>query len=182
MNIVVYCGSTPVDNQAYIQAARDLGAWIAQEGHTLVWGGCKTGLMGEVADAAVANQGRVIGVLPDVESIRQRMYPHMTEVVFTTTMAQRKSTMIEMADAFVALPGGVGTLDEISDIFALIRLGIVTQPVVMVNAQGFYEPLRAQFDCMVQAGYMNPGDPQGVLFSDDIREISAHIMASCCSN
>ena len=105
MNIAVYCGSASGNRPSFTEGAKALGSWIAQNGHTLVYGGSRTGLMGATADAVLAGGGKVIGVIPDVKLIQERRHPGLTECIETKDMAERKQKMIELADAYVALPG-----------------------------------------------------------------------------
>ena len=124
MNITVYCGSNFGDNPHFEEAAHDLGAWIARAGHTLVYGGSSVGLMGAVSRAAIEGGAPVIGVEPEF-FIEAGVAQHdLTELIVVETMGERKSKMIELGDAFVALPGGVGTLEEISEIFTRVRLAV----------------------------------------------------------
>ena len=122
MNITVYCGSNFGDNPHFEEAARNLGAWIARAGHALVYGGSSVGLMGAVSRAAIEGGAPVIGVEPAF-FIEAGVAQHdLTELIVCDTMGERKAKMIELGDAFVALPGGVGTLEEISEIFTRVRL------------------------------------------------------------
>lgn len=175
MNIAVYCGSSPAANPTHNEAARTLGTWIGRNGHTLVYGGCNAGLMGIVADAALAAGAPVIGVLPDIPTIQKKRHPGLTEYRYVESMGQRKDTMIELADAFVALPGGLGTIDEISDILALIRLNIITSGCVFVDTDGFYQPFAQLMGNMIQAGYMSDNDLEQILVSEDMEQIAAFL-------
>ena len=175
MNIVVYCGSTLGNNEKFAEGAKLLGEWIAAHGHTLVYGGAKGGLMGLVADAVLGNGGEVIGVLPNVESIQKRRHPSLTQYIDTKDMAERKAKMIELADAYVALPGGPGTLDEITDVISLARLGIDTNPCVLYDIDGYYQTLGQFFDQMVATEFTNTEDFKHVLVSEDLEEIGAFL-------
>lgn len=171
MNIVVYCGSSSGAEEDFIKSAKELGAWIGKNGHTLVYGGSNTGLMGAVADAVLEAGGHVIGVIPDVALIRARKHTGLTQYIETRTMAERKSKMIELGDAFVALPGGIGTLDEITEVLSLLSLGIISEPVVFVNTDGYYEPMRAILGNIVKNAFGRPEYFEKALFSADISEI-----------
>lgn len=175
MNIAVYCASSPSANPAHNAAARTLGTWIGERGHTLIYGGCNTGLMGAVADAALDAGADVVGVLPDIPSIEKRKHPNLTEYRFVESLAKRKEAMIEMADAYVALPGGLGTIDEISDILALIRLHMVSHGCVFVDIEGFYQPIAALLKSIEDAGYMDAEDAEQILISDDFAKIEAFL-------
>ncbi|MBP3280001.1 MAG: TIGR00730 family Rossman fold protein, partial [Butyrivibrio sp.] len=142
MNIAVYCGSSSGNNSKFMESAKYLGRWIGESGNTLVYGGACKGLMGALADAVLESGGKVIGVLPDVPRIQARKHTGLTECINTSSMAERKAKMIELADAFVALPGGIGTLDEITDVLSLSSLDVVKGPIVLFNTDGYYEPFR----------------------------------------
>ena len=146
MNIAVYCGSASGNRPSFTEGAKALGSWIAQNGHTLVYGGSRTGLMGATADAVLAGGGKVIGVIPDVKLIQERRHPGLTECIETKDMAERKQKMIELADAYVALPGGPGTLDEISEVICLARLGIENKACVLFDTDGYYKDLKKIFE------------------------------------
>ncbi len=141
LTICVYSSSSDGVAPAYFEAARELGALIARHGHTLVYGGAGVGLMGELARAAHANGGRVIGVIP--ESIRARglAYTKADELLVTADLRERKAVMETRSDAFVALPGGFGTLEEVSEVLTLKQLQVHSKPVVLVNTLGFYDRL-----------------------------------------
>ena len=176
MKLAVFCGSTTGNEPAYLEAARALGEWIGENGHTLVYGGGNTGLMGTLAKAAHLAGGHVIGVLPEnVEFIRSRPQPWCDEVLLAENMAARKQTMLDLADAFFALPGGVGTLDEITDAITLAHIGVFQKPSILVNTNGYYEPLRELIRRMIGADFFHMGKKPYILFSDDLREIGAFL-------
>lgn len=171
MNIVVYCGSSSGAEEAFTGSAKELGRWIGEHGHTLVYGGSNTGLMGAVADAVLKAGGRVTGVIPDVALIQARKHTGLTQYIETRTMAERKSKMIELGDAFIALPGGIGTLDEITEVLSLLSLGIISEPVVFVNTDGYYEPMKAILGNIVKNAFGRSEYFEKALFSDNINEI-----------
>ncbi len=175
MNIAVYCGSSAGNNEKYIEAAKQLGKWIGESGNTLIYGGANKGLMGAVADSVLDNGGKVIGVLPDVPLIQARKHTGLTECINTSSMAERKSKMIELADAFIALPGGIGTLDEITEVLSLSSLDVVSGPIILFNTEGYYEPLRTVIRNIVESGFGRSEYFDGVLFSDDIEEIAVFL-------
>lgn len=175
MKIAVYCGSQSGSSPVYTETAERLGEWIGRNGHELVFGASNTGLMGAVADAVMRNGGRTIGVVPDVPLIRARMHQGLSEYVFTQSMSERKQRMLELADAYIALPGGIGTLDEITEVICLSQLRIHTKPSVFVNVQGYYEPLKLMFDNMSAAGFAHEEGNGRVLFSDNIEEIAGFL-------
>ena len=160
MNITVYCGSNFGDNPHFEEAAHDLGAWIARAGHTLVYGGSSVGLMGAVSRAAIEGGAPVIGVEPEF-FIEAGVAQHdLTELIVVETMGERKSKMIELGDAFVALPGGVGTLEEISEIFTRVRLDMGPHECFLLNIDGFYDPLRLFLQSMVERRFFRPVRPR----------------------
>ena len=151
MNIAVYCGSVSGNKEQFEKGARALGTWIGEHGHTLVYGGAQGGLMGIVAD------------------------PGLTAYIETKDMAERKAKMIELSDAYVALPGGPGTLDEITDVISLARLGIEDKPCVLLDIDGFYQPLKTVFDQMLEVGFAEKGDFRKVLISEDLGKIGVFL-------
>ncbi len=146
MRICVFCSSSDAVDPVYRAAAEGLGALIGGEGHTLVFGGGRVGLMGSVARAVHAAGGRVIGVLPVFMNRPGVPYEACDELEITQTMSERKARMMALAEAFVALPGGFGTLEEISEVITQKQFDFVKAPLVAVNANGFYDPLAALFE------------------------------------
>lgn len=178
MNIVVYCGSSSGIGDKYLESARVLGKWIGESGNTLVYGGASKGLMGAVSDAVLEAGGKVIGVLPNVTSIQARRHQGLTEYIDTSSMAERKAKMIELADVFVALPGGIGTLDELTDVMSLSSLDISTCPIVLYDTDGYYQPFKAVITNIIQNGFGCDEYFSRLLFSDDIKEISEYITSN----
>ncbi|MCR5558242.1 MAG: TIGR00730 family Rossman fold protein [Butyrivibrio sp.] len=171
MNIAVYCGSSSGNDEKYTESAKELGKWIGESGNTLVYGGANKGLMGAVADAVLENGGKVIGVLPDVPMIQERKHTGLTELINTGSMSERKAKMIELADAFIALPGGIGTLDEITEVLSLSSLDVVTGPIVLFNKDGYYEPFRALIRKVIESGFGRQEYFRRMLISEDMDEI-----------
>ncbi len=139
-NICVYCGSNPGINPAYADAARTLGRLMAEAGIGLVYGGGGLGLMGELARTVLAHGGRVTGIIPGFLSKKERMLREAHEMIVVDDMHQRKKLMFDKSDAFVALPGGIGTLEELVEQLTWAQLGRHTKPVVLVNIEGFWAP------------------------------------------
>ncbi|HTV15462.1 MAG TPA: TIGR00730 family Rossman fold protein [Acidobacteriaceae bacterium] len=152
--VCVFCASAAGARPEYLQAATDLGRRIAERGYGLVYGGATVGAMGAVADAALAAGAPVVGVIPEV--IREREIDHkgLTEQHVVGTMHERKAMLASRADAFVALPGGYGTMDEFIEIVTWAQLKIHARPCVLVNIQGFYDPLLRFFDHAVREGFI----------------------------
>lgn len=172
MNIAVYCGSGFGNDEKYRLAAEKLGSWIALNGHTLVYGGGDAGLMGVAAKSAFERGGEVIGVIPEnIAFISSRPQPYCTQVIKMESMAARKQKMLELADAYVALPGGIGTMDEITEAMTLIRIGVYAAKAVLFNTDGYYEPFRQMLQQMIGTAFLSPDVMREVLFSDDVAEI-----------
>lgn len=139
--ICVYCGSSFGASPAYAALAAEFGAACARRGLTLVYGGGSVGLMGTMADAALAGGGKVIGVIPHAMIAEERAHRRLTRLIAVDTMHERKHRMAELADAFVALPGGIGTLEEVLEAFTWLQLGLHLKPVGLLNAGGFFDLL-----------------------------------------
>jgi uncharacterized protein (TIGR00730 family) len=154
--VCVFCGSSAPADPRYRDAARALGALIATRKVTLVYGAGSTGLMGELADAALAHGGRVIGVIPAGLFAREAGHTGLTELREVTSMHERKKLMYDLSDAFVALPGGLGTLEELAEVATWSQLGLHSKPVVLLNVGGFWDPLLAQLDLMARTGLLSP--------------------------
>ncbi|MEJ2433763.1 MAG: TIGR00730 family Rossman fold protein [Pseudolabrys sp.] len=144
--ICVYCGSSPGTSPAYVQAAREFGEILARDGVGLVYGGGSVGMMGEVSQAVLRNGGEVHGIIPEFLVAQEHARPDVQDLIVTRDMHERKQKMFEMADAFVALPGGVGTLEELVEQLTWAQLGRHRKPVLVANIEGFWEPLCALFD------------------------------------
>ncbi|MBV6415514.1 MAG: Cytokinin riboside 5'-monophosphate phosphoribohydrolase [Steroidobacteraceae bacterium] len=155
-SVCVYCGSRKGASPDFAAAAAALGTALAQEGLTLVYGGGSVGLMGVLADAAIAAGGRVVGVIPRILMERELAHRGLAELVVTESMQERKAKMAELSDAFIALPGGIGTLDELFEMWTWAQLGLHEKPCAMVNTAGYYDPLVAFLDGAVRAGFLRP--------------------------
>ena len=155
-NICVYCGSNTGTNPAYAAAARLLGQTMAKERIGLVYGGGGLGLMGELARSVLAHGGRVTGIIPAFLSEKERMLRDADELIVVDDMHQRKKLMFDKSDAFVALPGGIGTLEELVEQLTWAQLGRHTKPIVLVNIDGFWEPLRALLSHMSAEAFIRP--------------------------
>jgi uncharacterized protein (TIGR00730 family) len=153
-NVCVYCGSSPGHNPAYREAARDLGRMMAESDVGLVYGGGGLGLMGETAKAVLAHGGRVTGIIPEFLSEREHMLRDVTELVVVDDMHQRKKLMFDKSDAFVALPGGIGTLEELVEQLTWAQLGRHTKPIVLLNAESFWAPFLTLLEHMRTEGFI----------------------------
>jgi uncharacterized protein (TIGR00730 family) len=154
--VCVFCGSSTPGDVRYEDAARALGALIARRGVDLVYGAGSVGLMGTLADAALGQGGRVIGVIPAGLFAREVGHAGLTELHEVASMHERKQLMYDLSDAFIALPGGLGTLEELAEVTTWSQLGLHSKPVVLLDVDGFWGPLIAQLDRMVGAGFLKP--------------------------
>jgi hypothetical protein len=156
MNICVYCASSESVAPAFFTAAEVLGRHIARRGDTLVYGGADIGLMGALARAVKSGGGRVIGVMPELIKAEPIDFADADEFIITRDMRERKARMAELADAFLVLPGGFGTLEELAEILVLRQLREHSKPIIVLNIQGFYEPLIALFEHYYRQGFAKP--------------------------
>lgn len=154
-SVCVYCGSRPGDTPEFAAMARQVGTWIGQHDGQLVYGGGHNGLMGIMADAALAAGGRVVGVIPKALVEKEWAHTGCTELHIVENMHERKRIMAEHADAFLALPGGIGTLEEFFEVWTWRQLGYHDKPVGLLNMSGFYDSLLAFLGSAVKAGFMN---------------------------
>ncbi|MGH9108956.1 MAG: TIGR00730 family Rossman fold protein, partial [Acidimicrobiales bacterium] len=157
-SVCVFCASSTPPDRQYRVAARALGSLLATRGIDVVFGGGRAGLMGDLADAALAGGGQVIGVIPAGLRAREPGHPGVTKMHEVGSMHERKQLMYDLADAFVALPGGLGTLEELAEVATWSQLGIHHKPVVLLDVGGFWSPLVAQLDLMVAAGFVKPAN------------------------
>jgi uncharacterized protein (TIGR00730 family) len=155
-NLCVYCGSQAGRDPRFRQAAEDLGTELGRRGLTLVYGGGRVGLMGIAADAALAAGGRVVGVIPGFLQTAELAHTGLTEQVVVDSMHERKRIMFERSDAFLALPGGFGTLDEMLEMITWRQLGRHDRPLIFLNVAGFFDPLIAHFERAIDAGFVRP--------------------------
>jgi uncharacterized protein (TIGR00730 family) len=172
---VVYCASAAGSNPAYLEAASALGRGLAEVGIGLVYGGATVGMMGAVANAALAADGEVIGVLPSVLSSREIGHTGLTELIATDSMHQRKAKMLELADAVIALPGGFGTLDELMEAVTWAQLGIHNKPCVLINVLGYYEGLLSFLDTAVREGFLKTSNRRLILVANTVEEAIARL-------
>lgn len=167
MRICVYCGSTTGRGDRYVAAARHLGTLLAQRGIGLVYGGASVGTMGAVADAALEAGGEVTGVIPQALVDREIAHQGVGDLRVVADMHERKALMAELADAFVALPGGIGTLEELFEVWTWTHLGLHSKPVAVLDVDGFYQPLRAFADHMAREGFLKPASRDLLLLDSD---------------
>ncbi len=177
-NICVYCGSGLGLNPAYATAARTLGQSLAQAGIGLIYGGGSLGLMGEVARATLDGGGRVVGIIPGFLTEKERMMRDVDELIVTKDMHERKRLMFERSDAFVALPGGIGTLEELVEQLTWVQLGRHTKPVVVANVERFWDPFLSLLAHMKADTFIRPGLDLSFTVVDDAEKIVPAVLAS----
>ena len=174
-NICVYCASGSGRNPAFAKAARDFGRILAENRIGLVYGGGSLGLMGEIAHETLRHGGHVTGIIPGFLSEREHMLIEAQELIVVDDMHQRKHLMFVKSDAFVALPGGIGTLEEFVEQLTWSQLGRHAKPIVLVNIEGFWDPLLALFDKMSGELFVRPGLELNMLVVDRVDEVISAI-------
>jgi len=167
-SLCVYCGSSSGKYPEYTEQARAFGVEMARRGIALVYGGGKVGLMGTMADAVLAGGGKVIGVIPRQLVELEVAHPGLSELQVVETMHQRKTRMYELSDAFVALPGGFGTMDEMFEMLTWAQLGLHRYPCAFLDVRGYYDGLRTMMDHMVDEGFVKAGQRDSVWFGDSM--------------
>lgn len=170
-SICVYCGSGPGTNPAFVAAARAFGRILAENGIRLVYGGGSVGLMGELAKSVVDHSGTVTGIIPEFLTVREFMFQRAQEMIVTRDMHERKRLMFEHADAFVALPGGIGTLEELVEQMTWAQLGRHKKPILIVNIERFWDPLCVLLDHMKQSAFIREGLTINLLVADRVEDI-----------
>ena len=174
MRLAIFCGASQGNSPTIIHAVKSLGAFLAQHNIDIVYGGGNTGLMGAVADAALEHGGDVIGVIPTSLTHQEIAHPNLTKLYIVADMHERKAKIASLADAFVALPGGVGTLEEIFEAWTWGQLGYHQKPCAFYNVENFYDPLLAMVKSMHESGFVKtsyleaiitPSTPQALLTS-----------------
>lgn len=175
MNITVYLGANDGNDPLYLEEACRLGRWIGSSGHTLVYGGSACGLMGALARSALEAGGKVIGVEPQFFIDRAVQLNGLTELIITPDMAQRKAKMIELGDAFIAFPGGTGTLEEVSEVMSKLSLGHLSAPCILYNLNGYYDDVQRLLTRMISAGFSFPEKQKDVHFVRSLEAIR-HIL------
>ena len=171
MKITVYLGANEGNDPALKAAVRELGTWIGESGNSLVYGGSKSGLMGELAESVLAAGGTVTGVEPQRFVDEGFLYDAITELIVTSDITERKTKMIELGDAFIAFPGGTGTLDEIAEIMSKVALQDLDAPCILYNLNGYYHGLKILLDQMITMGLSSEEKLQGIYFASDLYEI-----------
>ena len=171
MNITVYLGSAIGNDDTLLHEVRKLGRWIGENGHRLIYGGSRIGLMGEIAESVLRAGGEVIGVEPGFFVDTCLQHEGITQLRVTKTMSERKEEMIRLGDAFIAFPGGTGTLEEISQVMSMVRLEHTDKPCILYNLNGFYDPLQDMLRRMVSFDLLDQESFDRILFMNSIGEI-----------
>tara|TARA_X000000368_G_scaffold66146_2_gene47350 strand:- start:48466 stop:49038 length:573 start_codon:yes stop_codon:yes gene_type:complete len=170
--ICVFCASKEGNDESFLNVANELGAKIAQKGFGLIYGGAQVGLMGQVADAALENHGEVIGVIPESLADREIAHPGVSSLIVTTDMHERKRQMYDLADAFIALPGGMGTLEEVFEAATWTKLGMhrngAYKPVVLLDYGEFWQDMIRFLDSQVSAGFVSKESREIVRNADTV--------------
>ncbi|HEY1170798.1 MAG TPA: TIGR00730 family Rossman fold protein [Verrucomicrobiae bacterium] len=174
-SVCVFCGSSHGFAPEYEQMAKEMGRAIAARGWTLVYGGGNVGLMGVVADAALAAGGKVIGVIPEALLARELGHRGVTELRVVDTMHERKAMMAELADGFIALPGGIGTFEEFFEVLTWAQLGIHHKPCGLINTRGYYQPVMDLLGNAVKEGFLKAEHQEMVLTAEGVEEMLARM-------
>ena len=174
--IAVYCGSRFGSHPAYRAAAETVGRVAAERGIRLIYGGGKLGLMGAVADAALKAGGEVVGVIPETLVEREHAHRALTELHVVGSMHERKAKMAALADAFVVLPGGIGTLDELAEAMTWNQLGLINDPIGLVDVGGFYQPLVHWLMTGVEAGFVPRPTVEQLIVSNDAEAVITGVL------
>ena len=169
--ISVFCGSSSGNSIKYKNTAQKLATYLAENNLTLVYGGAYVGLMGEMADVALAKGGKVIGIIPKHLQDREVAHTNLTELRVVETMHQRKKMMEEISDAFIALPGGLGTTEEILEMLTWAQLNLHRKPCAFVNVNGYFNFLLSYLDTMVKEGFLEKEYRDMIIIEDDIKSI-----------
>lgn len=171
MNITVYLGAFQGNDPLLGDAVRELGTWIGESGNSLVYGGSKSGLMGEIAKSVLSAGGKVTGVEPEFFIEKNLQYEALTNIIITKDIPQRKKKMIELGDAFIAFPGGTGTLEEITEVMSMVSLKSINAPCILYNLNGYYNGLKTLLNHMIEMGLSTENRQQGIYFAENLSQI-----------
>ena len=171
MNITVYLGASSGNDPTLESSVRELGRLIGESGSALVYGGSKNGLMGALAESVLRAGGKVTGVEPQFFVDSELQHDGLTELIVTKDMTDRKTKMIELGDAFIAFPGGTGTLEEIAEVMSKVSLKHLDAPCILYNLNGYYDGLKALLDHMIEMGLSTKERQEGIYFADTLDEI-----------
>lgn len=174
-SIAVFCGSRMGSSNIFARQASDLGKAMAKRDITLIYGGASVGIMGTIADAVMQNGGKVIGIMPDFLEQREISHSHVSELFIVESMHERKAKMAELAEGFIALPGGPGTLEEFFEIYTWAQLGLHQKPLGILNTAGYYDPLLALFNQMLSKEFLDAKFEGLALVNQDPAELLNHM-------
>jgi hypothetical protein len=171
MRLCVFCGSNFGTREAYRATAESFGALLAERGIELVYGGAHVGLMGALADAVLARGGRVIGVIPEALQAREIAHAGLSDLHVVSSMHERKALMASLSDGFVALPGGIGTLEELFEVWTWSQLGLHDKPCALLDVDGFYSGLATFLDHVVEQGFLRPQQRRALIVESDPKRL-----------
>lgn len=171
MNITVYLGANEGNDPRLRKSVEELGAWIGSNGNALVYGGSKSGLMGAIADSVLQAGGKVTGIEPQFFIENELQHDGLTKLIVTKDMSERKAKMIELGDAFIAFPGGTGTLEEITEVMSKVSLKHMNAPCILYNLNGYYDDLKALLAKMIDKGLSSKERQEGIYFAENLDEI-----------
>lgn len=170
-SVAIFCGSSEGYNEVYRETAYQLGATLAEQGITVIYGGAKVGLMGAIADGVLNHNGTIKGIIPDFLRTKEIAHEGLTELILVKTMHERKLKMHELSDAVIVLPGGWGTMDEMFEMLTWGQMGLHQKPIALLNVNGFYDSLSVLISNMVQEGFLNEYIKEMLLISDSIEDL-----------
>lgn len=172
MNITVYLGSFDGNNEIYRKATKKLGNFIGENNHTLIYGGSNVGLMGILAEGVLEKGGNVIGVEPEFFVEKELQHEGITELIVTKTMAERKAVLMEKGDVFITLPGGIGTLEEITELMSLTKISEINKPFFFLNIDNYYDLLKKFLKQMVNKGFLEEEFYNSLIFLNSVEELA----------
>ena len=171
MKITVYLGANEGNDSSLRKAVEELGTWIGNSGNALVYGGSKSGLMGAIADSVLNAGGEVTGVEPKFFIENEVQHDGLTQLIVTKDMTERKNKMIELGEAFIAFPGGTGTLEEIAEVMSKVSLKQLDEPCILYNLNGYYNDLKALLNHMIEKGLSSNERQEGIYFAENLNDI-----------
>lgn len=171
MNITVYLGANEGNDPCLRKAVEKLGAWIGNSGNTLIYGGSKSGLMGVIADSVLKSGGKVTGVETEFFVENEFQHDGLTKLIVTNNMTERKNKMIELGEAFIAFPGGTGTLEEITEVMSKVSLKHLDAPCILYNLNGYYNDLKSLLHHMIEKGLSSKERQEGICFAENLNDI-----------
>jgi hypothetical protein len=170
-NICMFCGSTVGKNPIYKQTAQEVGLLFVKKQIRLIYGGGRVGLMGIIADTVMQNGGKVVGIIPQFLIEMEVAHSRLSEMIMVKTMHERKKRMTDMAQGFMIMPGGIGTMDEFFEVFTWAQLGLHAKPIGLLNTNGFFDKLLAYIDFAVEEGFVKPQSREMILIETDAEQL-----------